>query len=159
MKKTTCIKAIPVPTPRRAGLMEFMETHRRTIIAALLLLGLLWRVIFLLETGTATTVAYLTVDERYHHETASEIAKGQWLQDGANAVFFRAPFYYYLLGGVYRIVPDSMMVARVLQILLSTASCLLPDRPEDLPSAGGPPGPAVELFLRPLLLLCRAVAL
>jgi len=124
MKKKTRLNVPSSPTLRHAGLVEFMNAHRRAIIIALLSLGLLWRLIFFLETATGTTVAYLTIDERYHHETASAIAHGQWLQDGANSVFVRAPFYYYALGGVYVFAHDNLMVAKFLQILLSTVSCL-----------------------------------
>lgn len=119
------LQSIFILTLGRDRLVEFLDAHRRPVIAVLLLLGLLWRVVFFLETSGGTTVAYLTVDERYHHETAGAIARGQWLQDGANSVFFRAPFYYYFLAGVYRIAPDNLTVARCLQILLSTVSCLL----------------------------------
>ncbi len=118
-------QSISVLTRWRDRLVELLDARRRPVIAALLLLGLLWRLIFFLETGTGATEGHLTIDERYHHETASAIAHGHWLQDGANSVFFRAPLYYYALAGVYWVAHDNLIVAKVVQILLSTASCLL----------------------------------
>jgi 4-amino-4-deoxy-L-arabinose transferase-like glycosyltransferase len=111
---------------RRDRLAAFLDAHHKAVIVVLLSLGLLWRLAFFFETATGTTVNYLTIDERYHHEIASDIARGHWLQDGSDRVFIRAPLYYYTLAVVYWVAhSDNLILAKVLQILLSTASCWL----------------------------------
>ena len=62
------------------------------------------------------------MDGLQHHEWAVRIAQGDRPTDGA---YFRAPLYYYLLGGVYRLVGVSPMAGRVLGIVFGAVVCYL----------------------------------
>lgn len=101
---------------------NFVLKNESVIIVVLCFLAFLWRVIYFLEIQHSPYGNLLTVDAKIHHEWAQQIAGGNLFFE---KVFFRAPLYYYLLGFLYWIFGDSLDVARIFQILISTVSCLL----------------------------------
>jgi Tfp pilus assembly protein PilF len=66
------------------------------------------------------------MDEQKHHEWAQSIAAGQGLPEPfAGRPFFRAPLYYYLLAGLYKLVGPNLVVARLAGCVLGAVTCLL----------------------------------
>jgi Tfp pilus assembly protein PilF len=66
------------------------------------------------------------MDEQKHHEWAQSIAAGSGLPEPfAGRPFFRAPLYYYLLAGLYKLVGPNLAVARLAGCVLGAATCLL----------------------------------
>lgn len=63
-----------------------------------------------------------TMDEEMHHQWAQQIAAGAGFSNGP---FFRAPLYYYLLGGLYVLLGPNIVVARLLGGVLGALSCAL----------------------------------
>jgi len=63
-----------------------------------------------------------TMDEEVHHQWAQQIASGEGL--GPHP-FFRAPLYYYLLGGLYALFGPSLTLARVAGGVLGAATCYI----------------------------------
>jgi 4-amino-4-deoxy-L-arabinose transferase-like glycosyltransferase len=60
------------------------------------------------------------MDSLYHHEWALAIAAGrEFIHDA----FFRAPLYPYLLGLLYKLIGANLMVVRIIQALIGSASC------------------------------------
>ena len=62
------------------------------------------------------------MDEQVHHEWAQQIASGRGL---GSQPFFRAPLYYYLLGGVYAVCGSQIALARFLGCVLGAGTCYL----------------------------------
>ena len=60
------------------------------------------------------------MDSLYHHEWALAIAAGrEFIADA----FFRAPLYPYFLGLLYKLFGANLMVVRIIQSLIGSASC------------------------------------
>jgi 4-amino-4-deoxy-L-arabinose transferase-like glycosyltransferase len=92
------------------------------IVVSLLAVALLWRVVFFLEMNASPYADNLTLDSRVYHEVALAAASGEWSH---GVTFFQAPLYPWILGVVYSLVGPSQTVVKLLQILLSVASCWL----------------------------------
>jgi 4-amino-4-deoxy-L-arabinose transferase-like glycosyltransferase len=113
--------------------MESMDlssepVHRRRIdtttlvVIALLAVALLWRLVFFLEMYASPYGNSLTLDSRFYDEIARGVAAGGW---SPGTAFFQAPLYPWVLGVVYAAFGPSQAAAKLLQILLSVASCWL----------------------------------
>jgi tetratricopeptide (TPR) repeat protein len=61
-------------------------------------------------------------DSHGYDEWAQRIAAGDWL---GHEVFYQAPLYPYLLGVTYAIAGRSLLVVRIVQVLIGSASCVL----------------------------------
>jgi len=60
------------------------------------------------------------MDSLYHHEWALAIAAGrEFIHDA----YFRAPLYPYFLGLLYKLFSSNLMVARIIQSLIGSATC------------------------------------
>jgi 4-amino-4-deoxy-L-arabinose transferase-like glycosyltransferase len=92
------------------------------IVIALLALALLWRVVFFFEMYASPYADNLTLDSQVYHEVALEVVDGRW---SSGETFFQAPLYAWTLGMVYSVFGPSQTAAKLLQILLSVASCWL----------------------------------
>jgi 4-amino-4-deoxy-L-arabinose transferase-like glycosyltransferase len=92
------------------------------IVFALLAVALLWRVVFFLEMYASPYADNLTLDSQVYHEVALAAAAGEWSH---GETFFQAPLYPWVLGVVYSLAGPSQTVVKLLQILLSVASCWL----------------------------------
>ena len=63
-----------------------------------------------------------TMDEQRHHEWAQQIASGDGLD---KKPFFRAPLYYYMLAGIYRLFGVNIALARFIGVILGAVTCYL----------------------------------
>jgi tetratricopeptide (TPR) repeat protein len=61
-------------------------------------------------------------DSRGYDEWAQRIAGGEWL---GHEVFYQAPLYPYLLGVIYAVAGRHLLLVRIVQILIGSASCVL----------------------------------
>ena len=61
-------------------------------------------------------------DARAYDRWAQDIAGGDWI--GSN-VFYQAPLYPYFLGVVYKLFGRDLLVARIIQAVIGSASCAL----------------------------------
>jgi tetratricopeptide (TPR) repeat protein/4-amino-4-deoxy-L-arabinose transferase-like glycosyltransferase len=61
-------------------------------------------------------------DSRGYDEWARRIAGGEWL---GREVFYQAPLYPYMLGVVYAVAGRHLLLVRVLQAIIGSASCVL----------------------------------
>jgi 4-amino-4-deoxy-L-arabinose transferase-like glycosyltransferase len=113
--------------------METMDSsserlHQRRIepatlvVIALLGAALLWRLVFFLEMYASPYGNTLTLDSEVYHAAAIEVADGRF---SSGETFFQAPLYPWVLGVVYAVFGPSQTIAKLLQILLSVASCWL----------------------------------
>ena len=92
------------------------------IVVALLAVALLWRVVFFLEMYASPYGDNLSLDSQVYHELALAAAAGEWSH---GETFFQAPLYPWFLGIIYSVAGPSQTVVKLLQILLSVASCWL----------------------------------
>jgi 4-amino-4-deoxy-L-arabinose transferase-like glycosyltransferase len=92
------------------------------IVVALLAVALLWRLVYFLEMYASPYADSLTLDSRVYHEIALAAAAGEWSH---GETYFQAPLYPWLLGFVYSLAGPSQTIVKLLQILLSVASCWL----------------------------------
>lgn len=88
-------------------------------IFAVLLLGGAARLIFLLSYISSPEWEQLLVDSLFHDRWALSIASGNIIGQEA---FFRAPFYIYLLGGLYALFGHSLLAARIFGHLVGLLS-------------------------------------
>lgn len=91
-------------------------SHPLTVV---ILLGGLYRLIYLLHYYARPEWGQLLVDSLYHDRWAMVIASGNWV--GTEA-FFRAPFYIYFLGLIYTILGHSLLAARIVGHLIGLLS-------------------------------------
>jgi tetratricopeptide (TPR) repeat protein len=61
-------------------------------------------------------------DSRGYDEWARRIAAGDWL---GTEVFYQAPLYPYLLGVIYRVAGRHLLLVRIVQAIIGSASCAL----------------------------------
>ena len=62
------------------------------------------------------------MDAEYHDQWATRIAAGEWIGE---EVFFRAPLYPYFLGAIYALFGHDYYVARLIQLILGSVTCIL----------------------------------
>ena len=116
MKKSCSLT--PALSPAR-----FFEPRGFIFCAGLVFaLALLIRGIYLAQIHQANFFTLKLVDAASYDSWAREIASGNWLGD---KVFYQAPLYPYLLGIVYALLGDSVLLVRTLQSLLGSVSCVL----------------------------------
>jgi tetratricopeptide (TPR) repeat protein len=92
------------------------------LLVGLFLLAFVIRLIYLNQIKSNPYFDTPQIDELWHHNWAKEIAGGDFL---GKEVFFRAPLYPYFLGIVYTVFGESFYVARLIQILIGSLSCVL----------------------------------
>jgi len=96
--------------------MKAREDIALWILLAAALIIKLGYLFFSLPEPASTT--HLSIDALYHYKWASLIASGEIL---ANAPYFRAPLYPFLLAGLMKVSGDSLIFVRLIQLL---AGCL-----------------------------------
>lgn len=96
----------------------FTIIGKHPLLFILLLAGGI-RLIFLMSYYFSPEWNHLIVDSLYHDRWAMSIAEGNlW----GNEVFFRAPLYIYVLGGLYAVFGHSLFIARLFGILTGLCS-------------------------------------
>lgn len=89
-----------------------LPTHVRWTVAALVLLAILLRVVYVLQQRANPFFAEPLMDALYHTQWARALAAGEDFQPGP---FFRAPLYPWFLGTVLRFFGDGLLLPRLLQ--------------------------------------------
>ncbi len=98
---------------------KVIEALKNHPLYGIFILGFIIRIIFLLAYYFSPDWNFLMVDSLYHHNWAKAIAGGDLL---GKEVFMRAPFYIYLLGGLYAIFGSSLWVGRILGLIIGLIS-------------------------------------
>jgi tetratricopeptide (TPR) repeat protein len=80
------------------------------------------RFIHVMQIRPALFFSVLMGDSRGYDEWAQRIARGDWL---GGEVFYQAPLYPYLLGSIYAIAGRHLLLVRIVQIVIGSASCAL----------------------------------
>jgi tetratricopeptide (TPR) repeat protein len=91
-------------------------------ILGLFIFAFLIRFIYLNQVKSSPLFDVPLLDAKYHDQWAQTILKGQDFEKG---VFFRAPLYPYFLALVYKIFGHSFYMARLIQFLIGSLSCVL----------------------------------
>ena len=100
-----------------------METKRwRLALLGILLLSLVLRVVYVVQSASSPAFERPTMDALYHLEWARAFAEGRDFQPGP---FFRAPLYPWFLGALLKLTGGSLLAVRLVQALLGTVSVLL----------------------------------
>jgi 4-amino-4-deoxy-L-arabinose transferase-like glycosyltransferase len=94
----------------------------RLIWVAIFLLALAVRLIYLLEIKNTDAFTCPIGDGFVYKQWALDIAAGNWL---GTEVFYQSPFYPYFLALVSVSLGENLVVIRIIQIVLSSLSCLL----------------------------------
>jgi len=97
----------------------------RWILPLLLLIGLAMRLYYLHGIEASPEFRVPLVDNRWYHDRALAWSEGR---AGSELDLFRAPFYPFLLGQLYRVFGSGPYVARIFQMLLGLAAILLVHR-------------------------------
>jgi tetratricopeptide (TPR) repeat protein len=84
--------------------------------------ALLVRLIHIWQIRRSPYFSMLLGDSRGYDDWARQIAAGDWL---GHDVFYQAPLYPYLLGLIYSIAGHHLLIVRVIQALIGSASCAL----------------------------------
>lgn len=100
-----------------------MPKNRFRLIAAVIFsLALVVRLVHVWQIHAAPFFSVLMGDSRGYDEWAQRIAGGDWL---GYEVFYQAPLYPYLLGVIYAIAGRSLLLVRIVQAVIGSASCVL----------------------------------
>ena len=100
-----------------------MKVRENIPLLVILLLAVLIKLGYLFFAfPDPSSVARLSIDELYHYKWAALIATGDIF---ANAPYFRAPFYPFLLAFLLKISAGSLVFVRLVQLLAGCVSILL----------------------------------
>ena len=80
------------------------------------------RLLHVVQIRSAPFFTVLMGDSHSYDEWAQRIAGGEWL---GREVFYQAPLYPYLLGGIYALAGRHLLLVRLVQIVIGSASCAL----------------------------------
>jgi tetratricopeptide (TPR) repeat protein len=80
------------------------------------------RLVHVLQMRSAPFFSVLMGDSHGYDVWAQQIARGDWL---GREVFYQAPLYPYLLGSIYASAGRDLLLVRIVQILIGSASCSL----------------------------------
>jgi len=92
------------------------------LAAGIFFLALAVRLLYLWQTRSSPLFDSPMMDAEYHDQWAQAIVAGK---DFTGGVFFRAPLYPYFLALVYRVFGHSYLIARIIQFLIGSLSCVL----------------------------------
>jgi len=95
---------------------------RKRDAAGIFVVALAMRLVHVWQLRASPVFALLMGDSRGYDEWARRIAGGEWI---GTDVFYQAPLYPYLLGVVYAIAGRHLLLVRVLQAAVGSASCVL----------------------------------
>jgi hypothetical protein len=77
------------------------------------------RLLHVMQIRSAPFFTVLMGDSHGYDEWAQRIAGGEWL---GREVFYQAPLYPYLLGSIYAIAGRHLLLVRIVQIVIGSAS-------------------------------------
>jgi hypothetical protein len=84
--------------------------------------AMLVRLVHVLQIRRAPFFTVLMGDSHGYDLWAQRIAGGDWL---GQEVFYQAPLYPYFLGAIYAIAGRHLLLVRIVQIAIGSASCAL----------------------------------
>ncbi len=112
--------------------MEAPVTRERWLLAAILGIGFLLRLTYLLEVSRAPDFDAPRFEARYHDYWARALVTGDWTAPAdvtdpeiPRRPYFRPPGYVFFLALIYRFTGLGYLWPRVLQMLIGLLSCLL----------------------------------
>ena len=91
-------------------------------LGSIFVLAFCLRLIYTLQIQTLPTFEVLIVDAFSYNEWAKNIIQNSWLGDKA---FYQAPLYPYFIALIYKIFGIKLFAVRIIQVLMSSATCLL----------------------------------
>ncbi|MFH0931606.1 MAG: tetratricopeptide repeat protein [Candidatus Zixiibacteriota bacterium] len=103
-------------------LKNALEKKELYFLFGIFIFSLILRLIYLLQIKSNPYFYSPTMDPLYHDLWAQSIAQGNWIGD---QVFFRAPFYPYFLGILYKLFGHNYFIPRLLQHLIGSFSVIL----------------------------------
>ena len=80
------------------------------------------RLLHIWQIRAAPFFSVLMGDSHGYDEWARRIAGGEWV---GHEVFYQAPLYPYLLGVIYAVAGRSLLLVRIVQSVIGSASCVL----------------------------------
>src|SRR5438874_6226093 len=100
------------------------KRHSICAPAALLLFAVAFtlRIIHIRQMRNAPFFTLLMGDARGYDEWAQRLAAGDWI---GRDVFYQAPLYPYFLGAIYRLAGRDLLIVRLEQACIGSASCVL----------------------------------
>jgi Tfp pilus assembly protein PilF len=108
-----------VEGPSRSQRQSARWAWRAIVVGAI---ALIVRLVYVWQIRDSPFFDVLMGDARRYDAWATQIAAGDVI---GRDVFYQAPLYPYFLGSVYAIAGRSLLIVRVCQALLGTASCVL----------------------------------
>jgi tetratricopeptide (TPR) repeat protein len=99
--------------------------RERAILAAILVLALALRVVFVLQMRASPYFEDPQLDQRLFVDWGRAVARGEAFRPG---VFLTAPLYPWFLGLVFRLTGGSLLAARLVQAVLGTLAVALVHR-------------------------------
>ena len=99
-----------------------LPRKEKLFLLGLFLFSFLLRLIYLLQVKSNPFFYNLSLDPLFHDLWAQAVASGDWVGQG---VFFRAPFYPYFLGLIYKVIGHDLLVVRLIQHIIGSVSVVL----------------------------------
>ncbi len=106
----------------RAELARSAVVHRPWFALAIFAAALLVRLVHIWQMRRSPFFSLLMGDSRGYDEWARQIAGGEWI---GRDVFYQAPLYPYVLGVIYAVAGRHLLLVRIIQAVIGSASCAL----------------------------------
>jgi len=103
-------------------IFSFIKSPEFLRIAAVLLLAVVVRIIYLYEICDNPFFRHLMVDENSYDRWARRIAAGEWF---GKEIFYQDPLYPYFLGAIYSVIGRDFLWVRVIQLFIGSVTCVL----------------------------------
>ncbi|GAB4342583.1 MAG: tetratricopeptide repeat protein [Candidatus Abyssubacteria bacterium] len=107
---------------KRTRFVALITSSRLLHILVVFLLALVIRMVYLYEIHDNPFFDHLLIDENAYDQWAQRIAAGEWL---GNEIFYQDPLYPYFLGVIYSTIGRDYLWARVIQLVIGSATCVL----------------------------------
>ncbi|GMU36451.1 MAG: tetratricopeptide repeat protein [Phycisphaerae bacterium] len=103
-----------------------LTRRQHVLLSGVFAAALILRLIYLAGQSAGNPMfAHPIMDMRVHHEWAAQLASGEPLRAIHDKPYFRAPLYYYALGGLYALFGPQVWLGRLAGCVLGAATCYL----------------------------------
>ena len=102
--------------------MQKQSARFAPVALAIFAVALFVRLVYVWQIHRAPFFDVLMGDSHGYDEWAQRIAGGEWM---GREVFYQAPLYPYLLGVIYAIAGRHLLLVRIIQAVVGSASCAL----------------------------------
>jgi len=99
-----------------------LESWHRAFVWGIFTLALLVRAAYIKQLQSTPLWSDLTVDLGYYHDWALRIAAGDWV---GKDLFEQSPLYAYFLAILYKVFGAGLLMPRLIQIVVGSATCVL----------------------------------